>query len=333
LCSSTPLAFSCRIGVHHGARDVPFRARMRQIERTPGHALPRLGPTMSSGCCSAPLQRRRDDAEAAEKRRRWRRAAGDVEGEERAKREKTKEDWPPLLFTRAWPSPDPAGVRAPDHRGCLLDSMEEGESAEPPHHQKVVEHHLAAVLRPCLLSPSSGFSDDARAEICSAASSSLGSASLHAPPASPAATPAPAGSSPSSLSSVRRRCRRAELEAKASRREGEAHGRAAAATDLAPPRFSMTEQPSIRGSRGPWMPRRTPLPLDPRMRWEGGDAGPVGSGRRSSAGWRRWRARHAVVEGWGGRRLRGGAVGGKGELGGEEERRKGVGPREATGGC
>jgi hypothetical protein len=58
--------------------------------------------------------------------------------------------------------------------------------------------------------------------------------------------------------------------------EGVAHGRAATGPDLAPPRFSMAEQPPV---------RRRPPPLDPRMRGEGGDAGPARSGRRSSAGW------------------------------------------------
>jgi hypothetical protein len=49
-------------------------------------------------------------------------------------------------------------------RSARREKTEEGESAGPPTTlpPKVGEHYLAAVLRPCLPSPSSGFSDHAR---------------------------------------------------------------------------------------------------------------------------------------------------------------------------
>jgi hypothetical protein len=78
--------FSRRASVRYGAWDVSFASRMRQIERTPGRVLrPRSGPTVSSGCCSAPSQRMRDNGGEAGKRR-WRRVTGEVEGTRRERR-------------------------------------------------------------------------------------------------------------------------------------------------------------------------------------------------------------------------------------------------------
>jgi hypothetical protein len=126
--------------VRYDARDVPFASRMRQIERTPGRALrPRSGPTASSGCCSAPSQRRDNGGEA--EKRRWRRAAGEVEGTER---EKTKEDRPPLC----WPT------SRPPQMGRRSGAELEVGSLDPP----ALEPLAPAIDGPALDLPSWGFS-------------------------------------------------------------------------------------------------------------------------------------------------------------------------------
>jgi hypothetical protein len=109
--------FVRRTSMRYGAWDVSFASRMRQIECTPGRALrPCLGPTVSSGCCSAPSQRMRDNGGEAGKRR-WRRVTGEVEG---TQRDKTEEDRPPLR----WPTSRPPQMGTRSGTGLEVGSLD-----------------------------------------------------------------------------------------------------------------------------------------------------------------------------------------------------------------